>query len=148
MLKDKAPRQHKKPQRRPDQGRVMVYTGDGKGKTTAAIGTAFRALGYGMHVAVIQFIKGNWPSGEEKAFKKFARGSFFKMGEGFTWDTKNFERDKAKAGEGWKLAKKFIADSKTDLIVLDEINCCLEYGFLDLKTVLTVLKSKPKMKSK
>ncbi len=146
LKKDKAPRRHQNPKRQPDKGLVMVYTGDGKGKTTSAMGTALRALGYGMRVAVIQFIKGAWPSGEEKAFKKFPGCSFFKMGEGFTWDTKDFERDKTKALEGWDLATKFIMDSKTNLVILDEINCCLEYGFLDLKAVLTVLKAKPKMK--
>lgn len=146
MSKDKAPRIHKKPKRQPDKGLVMIYTGEGKGKTTAAMGTAARALGYGMRVAVIQFIKGSWPSGEEQAFKKFPKSSFHKMGEGFTWDTKNFERDVVKAGEGWNLAIKYILDSKTDLVILDEINCCLEYGFIDLKSVLAVLKKKPKMK--
>lgn len=143
---DKAPRKHSLPKRQPDRGLVMVYTGEGKGKTTAAMGMALRALGYGMRVAVIQFIKGNWPSGEEKAFKKFPKGRFHKMGEGFTWDTKNFERDVAKAQAGWRMAKKYILDSKTDLVILDEINCCLEYGFVDLKTILDALKKKNKMK--
>lgn len=144
---DKAPRSHTKPKRVPDKGLVMVHTGGGKGKTTAAMGVALRALGYGMKVTVIQFIKGNqWPSGEERALKKFKNCSFYRMGEGFTWDTQNFDLDVAKAEEGWTLAKKFILNPKTDLVILDEINCCLEYGFLKLKDVLNVLRKKPKMK--
>jgi cob(I)alamin adenosyltransferase len=85
MSKDKAPRSHKMPKRQPDKGLVMVYTGGGKGKTTAAMGTVLRALGYGMKVAVVQFIKGTWPSGEEHALKKMKNCRFHKMGEGFTW---------------------------------------------------------------
>jgi len=143
---DKAPRKHKNPTRKPDKGLVMIYTGEGKGKTTSAMGTALRALGYGMSVSIVQFIKGNWPSSEEKAFKKFKNCHFHKMGEGFTWDTKDFARDQAKAEEGWALAQKYIFDSKTDLAVLDEINCCLQYGFLKVNDVLRALKKKPKMK--
>lgn len=146
MPKDKAPRKHQLPKRQPDRGLVMVYTGNGKGKTTAAMGVILRAAGYGMKTAVVQFIKGNWPSGEEKILRQFQLCSFFKMGEGFTWDTKNFERDAGKAKEGWEVAKLFILDKKTDLVVLDEINCCLDYDFLDLKEVLSVLRKKPKMK--
>ncbi len=144
--RDQAPRKHAKPKRAPDKGLIVVYTGDGKGKTTAAMGTALRALGYGMKVAVVQFIKGTWPSGEEQALKKIKGCQFHKMGEGFTWDTKDFERDKLKADEGWKLAQKYIQDSKTQLVILDEINCCLKYGFLDLKDMLRALKKKPHMK--
>ncbi len=143
MPKDKAPRKHQKPKRKPDKGLVIVYTGKGKGKSTAAFGTVLRALGYGMKVVVIQFIKGNWPSGEEAALKKFAECRFFKVGEGFTWDTKDFERDAAKAAQGWLLAQKFILDSKIDLVVLDEINCCFDYGFLKMDPVLQILKEKP-----
>ncbi len=146
MSKDKAPRSHKMPKRQPDKGLVMIYTGGGKGKTTAAMGTVLRALGYGMKVAVVQFIKGTWPSGEEQALKKMKNCRFHKMGDGFTWDTKDFERDKLKAEAGWKLAQKYIQDDKTNLVVLDEINCCLEYGFLNLKDVLAVLSKKPHMK--
>ncbi len=144
--KDKAPRTHKKPKRAPDKGLVLVYTGNGKGKTTAAMGTAIRALGYGMRVAIVQFIKGEWPSGEEKALRKFKNCKFHKMGEGFTWDTKDFARDQTKALEGWKLAQKYILDPKIDLVVLDEINCCLDYGFLKTEDVLKVLRKKPKTK--
>lgn len=144
--KDRAPRKHQKPKRRPDKGLVMVYTGDGKGKTTAAMGMAARAFGYGMCVAIIQFIKGPWPSGEESTFKKNKNCRFHKMGEGFTWDTKNLKRDKDVAEKGWVLAQKYLSDSKTDLVILDEINCCLEYGFLQTQDVLKALKAKPKMK--
>jgi cob(I)alamin adenosyltransferase len=146
MSKDKAPRSHKKPKRQPDKGLVMVYTGGGKGKTTAAMGTVLRALGYGMKVAIVQFIKGSWLSGEEQALKKMKNCRFHKMGEGFTWDTKDFERDRQKAEEGWVLAKKYIQDKTTKLVVLDEINCCLDYGFLDLNDVMNVMKKKPRMK--
>ncbi len=144
--KDKAPRRHRKPRRMPDKGLIMVYTGDGKGKTTAAMGTAIRALGSGMKVAVLQFIKGSWPSGEEQILKKMKNCRFHKMGEGFTWDTKNFERDKLKAQQGWALAQKYVQDEKTHFVILDEINCCLDYGFLDIKDVLVLLKMKPRMK--
>lgn len=144
--KDRAPRKHQLPGRQPDRGVVMVFTGNGKGKTTAAFGVVTRALGSGMKAAVIQFIKGNWSSGEEKALKKFKNCVLHKTGEGFTWDTKDFLRDQARAEAGWKIAQKYILDSKTNLVVLDEINCCLDYGFLNAKEVLRVLKQKPKMK--
>lgn len=144
--KDKAPRKHQKPKRRPDKGLVIVYTGNGKGKTTAAAGTVLRALGSGMKTAVIQFIKGSWVSGEEKLLKKMSGCVFFKAGEGFTWDTQNFERESRLAENGWKLAQKFIFDSRTHLVVLDEINCCLDYGFLKTADILKVLRKKPKMK--
>ncbi len=140
---DKAPRKHQKPKRKPDKGLVMVYTGEGKGKTTAAFGTVLRALGSGMKVAMIQFIKGAWQSGEETALKKFSGCKVLKVGEGFTWDTKDFVRDAAKAEQGWLSAQKFILDSKTDLVVLDEINCCFDYGFLKIEPILEILKEKP-----
>ncbi len=143
---DKAPRTHKKPERKPDKGLVIVYTGEGKGKTTAAFGTVLRALGTGMRVAVVQFIKGAWISGEEIVLKKFKNFRLIKAGEGFTWDTKDFERDVSKAAQGWLLAQKLILDSKTDLVVLDEINCCLDYGFLKTESILQILQERPKKK--
>ncbi len=142
---DKAPRVHKNPERQPEKGLVMVYTGDGKGKTTAAMGMVIRALGHGVRVAIVQFIKGSWPSGEEKTLKKFKNCQFHKMGEGFTWDTKNFKRDSEKAQKGLEFAQKLILDSKINLVVLDEINCCLDYNFLKVNEVLKMLRKKHKM---
>lgn len=141
---DRAPRQHRNPDASPSKGLVIVHTGDGKGKSTAAFGTALRALGHGMHVAVLQFIKGTWPTGEQKAFEIFGDRLVWKvLGEGFTWDTKDFDRDVRCAEAAWEAARIFIEDTKHKLVVLDEINYCFQYHFLEAETVIETLRKRP-----
>lgn len=144
--KDKAPRHHRVPKRRPvKKGLILVNTGSGKGKSTAAFGTAMRAAGCGMKVAVIQFIKGKWKTGEEASAKKLGI-RFVPMGEGFTWDTKSFARDVRAAKRAWTLCKKLMNDRTHHLVVFDEINYCLKYNFLDVREVLEALSRKPVLK--
>jgi cob(I)alamin adenosyltransferase len=143
------------PQKKPDyqpnaekkkKGLIIVYTGDGKGKTTAAFGMAFRAAGQGMSVVVAQFMKGKWKSGEVKAaeaLKKFIK--IYSVGEGFTWETKNREKDKDKIQKTWDFSREAIESGKCDVIILDEINYAIDYGYLDLKDVMQALEQKPKM---
>ncbi|MBI4388312.1 MAG: cob(I)yrinic acid a,c-diamide adenosyltransferase [Candidatus Omnitrophica bacterium] len=126
------------------KGLILVYTGDGKGKTTAALGVVFRALGWGMKVAMIQFIKGNWKYGELESAKKF--GSDFELiqaGEGFTWDTQNPERDRRLVENAWKLCEEKLFSKKYDLLIFDEINYVIDYDYLDVKQVIKTLQAKP-----
>ncbi|HUY87857.1 MAG TPA: cob(I)yrinic acid a,c-diamide adenosyltransferase [Pirellulales bacterium] len=125
------------------QGLVIVNTGNGKGKSTAAFGTALRALGNGFSVLVVQFIKGNWKTGERTAAERFENFEFRAMGEGFTWDTKDRERDTQVALEAWAFARARIASGETDLVVLDEINYAIDYGYLPLDEVLEALRARP-----
>ncbi|MDG6772820.1 cob(I)yrinic acid a,c-diamide adenosyltransferase [Thiomicrorhabdus sp. ZW0627] len=115
-----------------DCGVLVVNTGDGKGKSSSAFGMVARALGHGMKVAVIQFIKGAMTTGEEKFFKRFPDEVVFKaMGEGFTWDTQDRSRDIEICGIAWNEARKYLQDESFDLVVLDELNIALSYGYLD-----------------
>jgi cob(I)alamin adenosyltransferase len=129
----------------PRKGLIIVHTGNGKGKTTAALGTAFRALGYGWRVLMVQFIKGNWHYGELDAAKRF-EGLFEirPMGEGFTWDTKNPERDREKAHEAWEFGKSEALSGKWDLVIFDEINYVITYNYLEVEKVVDFLKNKPR----
>ncbi|MGR9072725.1 MAG: cob(I)yrinic acid a,c-diamide adenosyltransferase [Gammaproteobacteria bacterium] len=112
------------------KGIVLVHTGDGKGKSSSAIGVAFRAAGWGMAVCVIQFIKGQWRTGEQKAAEKFDNIDWYALGDGFTWDTKNPEQDVKTSREIWEFSKEKIRSGKYDLVVLDEINYCSGYGWI------------------
>ncbi len=124
------------------RGLVMVNTGNGKGKTTAALGTALRAVGAGMKVCVLQFIKGAWKYGELDAMEKL--GVEIKpMGKGFTWDTKNPEEDRRTALAAWEECKRRSLSGDYDLVVFDEINYVLDYGFIPLADVLDFLAHKP-----
>ncbi len=115
-----------------DCGVLVVNTGDGKGKSSSAFGMVARALGHDMKVAVIQFIKGAMTTGEEKFFKRFPDEVVFKaMGEGFTWDTQDRSRDIEICGIAWNEARKYLQDESFDLVVLDELNIALSYGYLD-----------------
>lgn len=125
------------------QGLVIVNTGHGKGKSTAAFGTALRALGNGFSVLVVQFIKGNWKTGERAAAQRFDKFDFRPMGEGFTWDTKDRERDTQVAREAWAFGRARIASGETDLVVLDEINYAIDYGYVPLDDVLEALRARP-----
>lgn len=125
------------------QGLVIVNTGSGKGKSTAAFGTALRALGNGFSVLVVQFIKGHWKTGERAAFGQFPQAEFHSMGEGFTWDTKDRERDTQVALQAWTFARERILSGEKDLVVLDEINYALDYGYVPLDDVLETLRGRP-----
>ncbi len=127
-----------------DRGLVLVYTGEGKGKTSAAIGTAVRALGAGWNVAFLQFMKGNWKSAEENVIPLFGeRWLFRKLGKGFTWEHETLEEDKAAAREAWQAALHILHSGNYELVVLDELNYVLHYGFLDVSEVLEGLQARP-----
>ena len=127
------------------RGIVLVNTGNGKGKSTAAFGMVARALGHGMQVGVVQFIKGSFSTGEESFFRRFPEVSYHVMGEGFTWETQDRERDVAAAGKAWQQALSFLADPAVDLVVLDEINIVLKMGYLETQQVLDALHARPPM---
>ena len=124
------------------RGLLLVNTGNGKGKSTAAFGVAFRALGQGLKVSVIQFIKGKWKTGEMEAAQRLGL-EFMPMGKGFTWESKNLEEDKALMREAWAVASEKILSGQYDLIILDEINYVLGYGYVPVDAVVSVLKSRP-----
>jgi cob(I)alamin adenosyltransferase len=127
-----------------ERGLLIVHTGKGKGKSTAAFGMVFRHLGHGMRSGVIQFIKGAWNTGERTVLEKFPDLVTIKaMGEGFTWETQDKERDMAHAREGWEEAKRMIADPSYRMVLLDELNIVLRYDYLPLDEVLAVLKARP-----
>ena len=127
-------------------GIVVVNTGNGKGKSSSAFGMVTRALGHGMKVGVVQFIKGAMSTGEEKFLRRFPdEVSFHAMGEGYTWETQNRERDIAKAGQAWEQARRFLQDPSYGMVVLDELNIALKYKYLDVHTVIADLLDRPVM---
>ena len=126
------------------KGLILVYTGDGKGKTTAALGAAFRALGWNSKVAMIQFIKGNWKYGEMESAKQFSDFELIQCGEGFTWDTQNRARDIELVEAGWKICEEKILSGKYDLLIFDEINYVIDYDYLKVERVIQALQKKPK----
>jgi cob(I)alamin adenosyltransferase len=129
-----------------DTGVLVVNTGNGKGKSSSAFGMAIRALGHGMRVGVVQFIKGTKPTGEELFLQRFPEEvSFHAMGEGYTWETQNRERDIACAERGWDRARAFLNDPAVGLVVLDELNIALKYHYLDVHKVLAVIQARPPM---
>jgi len=111
-------------------GVVVVNTGDGKGKSSSAFGMVFRAAAWGMKVCVIQFIKGKWKTGEQKAAEKFDNIEWHAMGDGFTWDTQNPEQDIATSRSIWELCKAKVRSGEFDMVVFDEINYCCGYGWI------------------
>ncbi len=127
-----------------EKGLLIVHTGAGKGKTSAALGMVVRAIGHGMKVGVIQFVKGAWETGEKPVFDRFPDLVEFKpMGEGFTWDTQDRARDIAVARAGWDEVRRMIADPAYKMVVADELNIVLRYDYLPLDEVLAVLAAKP-----
>lgn len=127
-----------------ERGLLIVHTGKGKGKSTAAFGMVFRCIGHGFKSGVIQFIKGAWDTGERTVLEKFPDLVTIKaVGEGFTWETQDRARDIAHAREGWEEAKKLIADPTYKMVMLDELNIVLRYDYLPMDEVLEVLKSRP-----
>lgn len=127
------------------RGLLLVITGNGKGKSTSAFGTVARALGHGMKVGVVQFIKSRTDTGEEAFLGKQPGVEWHVTGDGFTWDTQNRERDIATAQRGWAIAARMLADPAYQLVVLDELTYLLSYGYLDSDTVLDALAHRPSM---
>ncbi len=132
--------------RKEKKGLVIVFTGNGKGKTTAALGLALRTLGHHQKVAIIQFIKGSWTTGEEKAFKIFGENiSWHSLGEGFTWETQDRIRDEKLVREAWDLAIEYLKDETYKLIILDEINIALKLEYISSKEIISsIIKYKNK----
>ncbi|MBX3331776.1 MAG: cob(I)yrinic acid a,c-diamide adenosyltransferase [Nitrospira sp.] len=129
-----------------EKGLLIVYTGAGKGKTTAALGMALRCIGHGWKVAVVQFIKGAIDTAEERALKSFGdRVSFLRMGEGYTWETQDRARDTQFAQQAWQRACEFLRDASYAMVVLDEFNIALQYGYVRLEEVLAALRDRPAM---
>ena len=124
------------------KGLLLVNTGNGKGKSTAAFGLALRAIGQGLTVSVIQFIKGKWKTGEGEAARRLGL-EFTPMGKGFTWESKNIEEDKALMRDAWRVASEKVLSGDYDLIILDEINYVLGYGYIPVKEVIGTLQSRP-----
>ncbi|MWJ26885.1 cob(I)yrinic acid a,c-diamide adenosyltransferase [Halomonas sp. ZH2S] len=125
------------------RGLILVYTGNGKGKTTAAWGTVTRALGYGYRVGVVQFIKGLWECGERERLAADTNLEVAIMATGFTWDTQNREADIQACHTVWRDAERMLADPDIYLVVLDEITYMLKFGYLDIETVIQALKNRP-----
>ena len=129
-----------------EKGLLIVYTGAGKGKTTAALGMALRCIGHGMKVAVVQFIKGAIDTAEERALKSFGdRVVFLRMGEGYTWETQNRERDTTFALDAWTAACGFLRDPSYVMVILDEFNIALQHQYVSLEDVLPILRGRPPM---
>jgi len=127
------------------QGLVLVHTGAGKGKSSSAFGMVFRAAGWGMKVCVIQFIKGQWQTGEQKAAEKFDNIEWHALGDGFTWDTKNPQQDIKTSQEIWRLCQQKILSEDFDFILLDEINYCCHYQWISAQEVADFMtQQKPK----
>ena len=128
-----------------DQGVLLVLTGNGKGKSSSAFGMLARALGHGMQVGVVQFIKGSFSTGEEAFFRRFPEVRYHVMGEGFTWETQDRERDVQAAAAAWDKARELLADPAVSLVVLDELNIALKYQYVDLDELLLALRKRPEM---
>jgi cob(I)alamin adenosyltransferase len=128
-----------------ERGLLIVHTGKGKGKSTAAFGMVFRAIGHGFKVGVVQFVKGAWGTGERDVLEHFPEQVTIRaMGEGFTWDTQDRQRDLAAARAAWEMAKEMMADPSYKMVLLDELNIVLRYDYLPLDEVLEVLRNKPR----
>lgn len=126
-----------------ERGVVIVNTGNGKGKSTAGFGMIARALGHGMRVGVVQFIKGSFSTGEEAFFRRFPEVSYHVMGEGYTWETQNKEQDIAAAASAWDKARALLQDDNIAVVLLDELNIALKYKYVQLEDILTALRSRP-----
>ena len=130
-----------------EKGLVMVHTGKDKGKSTAAFGMVFRALGNGMKVGVVQFVKGKWQTGERVILEKLGdQVTMTAMGDGFTWETQDRQRDIDAARAAWERAKAMIMDDEHDMVLCDELNIVLRYDYLPVSEIIEVLQNKPEMK--
>lgn len=145
MAKKKAARDKIVATKTEERGLLMVHTGKGKGKTTAAMGLAMRCIGHGFKIGIVQFVKGAWSTGERDVLARFPELCVIKaMGEGFTWDTQDRQRDIAAARQAWATAEAMIADSSYRMVILDELNIVLRYGYLDFDAVLATLRARPR----
>ena len=138
-------------EKRIKRGVIVVNTGDGKGKSTAALGVAMRAAGHGQRVGVVQFIKGTWKTGEQAALARFPEITHVVAGDGFTWNTQDRAQDIATTRVGWERARDMILGTETeppcDVVVLDELNIVIGYDYLPLAEVLATLREKPEAQS-
>lgn len=125
-----------------ERGILMVFTGNGKGKTTAAFGTVTRAVGHGKKAGVVQFIKGTWPNGERNLLEPYGV-EFQTMATGFTWETQNRDADTAACLSAWQHAERMLRDPSLDLVVLDELTYMVAYDYLPLETVIQALQARP-----
>jgi cob(I)alamin adenosyltransferase len=144
MQRRKEVQEQRLAQRQHEKGLIVVHTGNGKGKTTAALGMVLRSLGHGYRVAIIQFIKGAWEPAEKAALSRWSdQLTFHALGEGFTWETQNQQRDTENAQAAWQRALNYICNPEYRLVLLDEINIALKYNFLSAEEVLAGLAQKP-----
>ena len=133
-------------ERNKEKGLVLVFTGLGKGKTTAGLGLVLRSLGHGERVAIVQFIKGGWEPGEARALKAFGdQVSWHALGEGFTWETQDRERDQQLVEQAWQTALGYLRDGAVKLVLLDELNVALKLGYIDAETVIAGLDERPEL---
>jgi cob(I)alamin adenosyltransferase len=145
MLRKKAVVDEKIAQATQDKGLILVLTGNGKGKSSSGFGMIARALGHGMRVGIVQFIKGSYSTGEEAFFRRFTEVEYHVMGEGFTWETQDRERDVRAARAAWDKACALLRNPAIQLVLLDELNIVLKYGYLPLAEVIETLQNRPPM---
>ena len=133
-------------ERNKEKGLVLVFTGQGKGKTTAGLGLVLRTLGHGERVAIVQFIKGGWEPGEARALRAFGEQvSWHALGEGFTWETQDRERDQQLVEQAWQTALGYLRDAEVKLVLLDELNVALKLGYINAETVIAGLQQRPEL---
>lgn len=131
-------------ERNKEKGLILVFTGQGKGKTTAGLGLVLRTVGHGERVAIVQFIKGGWEPGEARALKAFGdQVRWHALGEGFTWETQDRERDQQLVETAWQTALEYLRDEAVKLVLLDELNVALKLGYIDADTVINGLRERP-----
>ena len=144
MMRRKEVQEQRLAEKKEKKGLIIVNTGNGKGKTTAALGMVLRSLGHGYKVAIVQFIKGAWEPAEKAVLGKWEdQLDFHAMGEGFTWDTQDRERDIEKATAAWETSLEYIINPEYRTVLLDEVNIALKLGYLDIDTVVAGLAQKP-----
>jgi len=133
-------------ERNKEKGLILVFTGHGKGKTTAGLGLVLRTLGHGERVAVVQFIKGGWEPGEARALQAFGdQISWHALGEGFTWETQDRQRDQQLVTEAWQTALDHLRDERIKLVLLDELNVAIKLGYIEADTVIAGLRERPEL---
>ena len=133
-------------QRNREKGLILVFTGHGKGKTTAGLGLLLRTLGHGERVAVVQFIKGGWEPGEARALQSFGdQVRWHALGEGFTWETQDRQRDQQLVMQAWQTALDYLRDDRIKLVLLDELNVAIKLGYIEPETVIAGLRERPEL---
>ena len=133
-------------QRNKEKGLILVFTGHGKGKTTAGLGLVLRTLGHGERVAVVQFIKGGWEPGEARALQSFGdQVRWHALGEGFTWETQDRQRDQQLVMQAWQTALDYLRDDRIKLVLLDELNVAIKLGYIEPETVIAGLRERPEL---